>query len=72
MIAWAHCSCCVTPPNSSSQPQPAAIINGFQHLIADVHPAIGVWISELILIPGEGGFLAPTTHGDPPTDGQPR
>ena len=49
--------------NSTWQPQPAAIVDGLQRLIAGVHPAVGVWLSELILILGEGGFLTPAAHG---------
>ena len=58
--------------NSSRQPQPAAIVDGVQHLIADVDPAAGVLLSELILILEESGILTPTAHGEPPADGQPR
>ena len=36
--------------NSSWQPQPATIVDGVQNFIADGHPAVGVWLSELILI----------------------
>ena len=50
-IAWAHCSC--NPTYSSWQPLPAEIVDPVQHLIAHVHPTVGVWISDLILIPGE-------------------
>ena len=45
---------------------------GVQHLIADVDPAVGMLLSELILILGEAGSLTPTAHGEPPQDGQPR
>ena len=57
---------------SSWQPQPANILDGVQHSIADVDPAIGVLPSELVLTLGEAGFLTPTAHGEPPADGQPR
>ena len=55
--------------NSSRQSQPAAIVGGVQHLIADVDLAVGVLLSELFLILGEAGFLTPTAHGEPPADG---
>ena len=57
---------------SSWQPQPANILDGVQHSIADVNPAVGVLLSELVLTVGEAGFLIPTAHGEPPADGQPR
>ena len=56
--------------DSSWQPQPADILDGVQHFIADVDPAVGVLLSELILTLRETGFLAPTAHGEAPADGQ--
>ena len=59
--------------NSSRQPQPADILDGVQHFIADVDPAVCVFLSELILTLGRSRFpLTPTAHGEPPADGQPR
>ena len=58
--------------NSSLQPRPAAIVDGVQHLLANVDHAVGVLLSDLILILGEAGFLTPTSHGEPPANGQPR
>ena len=46
--------------NSAWQPQFVAIVDGVQQLTADVHPAVGGWLSELILTLREAGFLSPT------------
>ena len=54
------------PTNSSWLPQPESSMDGVQHLIADVHPTVGVWISALILILGEAGFS--NAHGELLTD----
>ena len=58
--------------DSSWQPYLADILDGVQHFIADVDPAVGVLLSELILTLREAGFLAPTAHGEAPSDGQQR
>ena len=59
--------------NSSWQPQPADILDGVQHFVADVDPADGVLLSESVLTLGKSRFpLSPTAHGEPPADGHSR
>ena len=58
--------------NWSWQPQPAAIMEAVQLLISGIDLAVAALLSELILILGETGFLTPTAHGEPSSDGQPR
>ena len=58
--------------NSAWQPQFVAIVDGVQQLTADVHPAVGGWLSELILTLREAGFPLSNAHGEPPADGPPR
>ena len=60
------------PTNSSWQTQPAAIMGTFNVSSMTSIIQVGVWISALISIPGEAGFLTRTAPGEPPTDSQPR
>ena len=72
MIAWAHCSCCITSSTRHGSHSLQRLWMAFSISIADVHLAVGVWLHELLLILGEAGCLTPTAHREPPAEDQPR
>ena len=47
-------------------------MDGVQHLIAGIDPAVAALLSKLVLRLGETNFPTPTARGVPPAGGQPR